>query len=594
MSNSPVSLAFTEDMHGFCNFNGTTHEFGRDDLKTYEQEFQQGQTQGRAVKFRLTIQIPDIDRFVRDPSLTAEAVGSVTSVEAGGDMTVEKGSFNLFVQPAADQTSTIAREMHYTLYLRNQKGEAWTFYGYKTVRDGAMTEVWNQTTTLYTRLWKGHSEKAPSSIAAQGILHLTAEDFARQLTTFRSSGQTILERTRALTLFAGEFMGNLWQAYAPGFMQAEPELWSNVAIPVHTDRGVSDAKISHHGFDTGDGLSLDLQRFYRADSADVVILLHGLTTSTDMFIMPEHKNLVQYLLDEGFGDIWSLDWRGSGRFTYNLEPHRFSLDDVALQDIPLALKKVRVMVGEKARLHIIAHCVGGISSMLSLSVQSFPGLESVTINSVGLTPRVGLWSRLKLMAAPFLVEKVLRYPYVSPRIPQFPGFALGKWLVPVLALFHRECRDPACHFISFMWGSGNPAAYQHQNMSVLTHKRLADLFGGTSMNFYRHISKMVGHGSAVPMKVGSLAGVKLPSSYLDAYCQRQQPRLLLLSGRENHIFPGANRHLYEELKKRKPEFNLRYWEIPDYGHQDVFMGQHAARDIFPKLVAFLKGKEVNA
>src|SRR5690606_25572247 len=151
----------------------------------------------------------------------------------------------------------------------------------------------------------------------------------------------------------------------------------------------------------------------------------------------------------------------------------------------------------------------------------------------------------------------------------------GKWLVPVLALFHRECRDPACHFISFMWGSGHPAAYQHSNMSVLTHGRLADLFGGTSMNFYRHINKMVGRGEACPMKPGTRGDFTLPSSYLDAFCQKQQPRLLLISGRENHIFPGANRALYEELKKRRADLAVRYWEVPGYGHQDIFMGQHA-------------------
>jgi triacylglycerol lipase/cholesterol oxidase len=593
MSSEPVSLAFTEDMHGYCDFNGAHQDFGRDDQRAYESAYQKAQSQRKAVTFRLTIHIPDIDRFVKDPELQAEASGQVEAEEAGGQLEVEKGRFNLFVLPAADQASTVAREMHYTLYLRNKKGEAWTFYGYKTIRDGAMTELWQQTTTLYTRLWKGHSEKAPESIAAQGILHLNAEDFARQLSTFKSSGQNLIERARALTLFAGQFFGQLWAAYAPGFMQAEPELWSQVTIPVHTDRGVHAATITHHGFDTRDGLTLDLQRFHRKDSEDVVLLLHGLTTSTDMFIMPEHQNLVNFLLDHDLSDVWSLDWRGSGRFAYNLEPHRFTLDDVAANDIPPALDRIRSAIGPKARLHIIAHCVGGISTMLSMALHSFPGLASVTINSVGLTPRVSAWSRIKLRFAPFLVEKILRYPYVSPRMAQFPGFALGKWLVPVLALFHRECRNPACHFISFMWGSGNPAAYQHSNMSVLTHSRLADLFGGSSMNFYRHIHKMVHAGYACPMKAGRAGDAALPASYLDAFCQRKQPRLLLISGRENHIFPGANRSLYEELKKRKSDLAVQYWEIPGYGHQDVFMGQHAARDIFPGILKFLKALEAS-
>jgi cholesterol oxidase len=46
---------------------------------------------------------------------------------------------------------------------------------------------------------------------------------------------------------------------------------------------------------TADKLSLSLLRFLRAPCDDVVVILHGLTTSSDMFTMPEHYNLVQYL-----------------------------------------------------------------------------------------------------------------------------------------------------------------------------------------------------------------------------------------------------------------------------------------------------------
>ena len=37
-----------------------------------------------------------------------------------------------------------------------------------------------------------------------------------------------------------------------------------------------------------------------------------------MFIMPEHYNLVSFLLDYGFSDVWSFDWCGSMRHNCNL------------------------------------------------------------------------------------------------------------------------------------------------------------------------------------------------------------------------------------------------------------------------------------
>ena len=45
--------------------------------------------------------------------------------------------------------------------------------------------------------------------------------------------------------------------------------------------GVLDADVSVHPFVTEDELRLNLTRFHRVDSDDVVLLLHGLTASSD-------------------------------------------------------------------------------------------------------------------------------------------------------------------------------------------------------------------------------------------------------------------------------------------------------------------------
>src|SRR3954454_14941328 len=80
-------------------------------------------------------------------------------------------------------------------------------------------------------------------------------------------------------------------------------------IPRFTLEGVKDADVSLHPYTTEDDLGLELRRFHRADCDDVVLLVHGLTSSSDMFIMPEHHNLVTYLLDAGFTDVWTSDFR---------------------------------------------------------------------------------------------------------------------------------------------------------------------------------------------------------------------------------------------------------------------------------------------
>src|SRR5262245_20858328 len=84
-------------------------------------------------------------------------------------------------------------------------------------------------------------------------------------------------------------------------------------IPLFTLEGVPGADASVHPFSTDDGLGLSMLRFTRGPAGDqggdAVLIIHGLTTSSDMFIMPEHHNLVRFLLDNGFRDVWTLDYR---------------------------------------------------------------------------------------------------------------------------------------------------------------------------------------------------------------------------------------------------------------------------------------------
>ena len=229
-------------------------------------------------------------------------------------------------------------------------------------------------------------------------------------------------------------------------------------IPLYTLDGVRDADVSFHPFSTEDKLGLQLHRFSRGSSDDVVLIIHGLTTSMDMFIMPEHKNLVSYLLDNGFRDVWCLDFRMSNRFTYNMSPHRFTMDDIALYDFPPALEKIRQVSGDK-RIHVICHCLGSVSFMMSLFGGAVSGITSVIANSVSLTPRVPTWSRLKISNAPFFVESVLSFPYLSPAMSDDPVLTRQKMFAKLVNVFHRECDDSGCHMLSLMWGTGWPALY---------------------------------------------------------------------------------------------------------------------------------------
>lgn len=363
------------------------------------------------------------------------------------------------------------------------------------------------------------------------------------------------------------------------------QLQQQRSVPLFTLEGVQDAEISTHFITTEDMLALSAFRFLREPSDDVVLLIHGLTTSTDMFVMPEHYNFVSYLLDHGYPDVWSLDFRMSNRHSYNMRRHSYTMDDVAMYDFPAALAVIREQIGDR-RLHVVCHCLGAVSFMMSLFGGAVSDVSSVIANSVALTPRVPRWSELKLKVAPFMVEHLLSVPYLDPRASEDPGWTRGRIFSAAVSKFHQECDVPACHMLSMMWGTGWPALYEHENLDPVTHARGGDLYGPTSMNYYRHVRKMVEAGNtAVKYDPMDTRFASLPDNYFERAREIETP-VLFMTGADNKVFTDSNIECHRRLERLVPGRHQLH-VFPGYGHQDPFMGKHNDRDIFPRLVEFL-------
>ncbi|HFE39203.1 MAG TPA: alpha/beta hydrolase [Gammaproteobacteria bacterium] len=361
-------------------------------------------------------------------------------------------------------------------------------------------------------------------------------------------------------------------------------------IPLYTADGVKDCEIQTYNVTTKDKLGLSLQRFKKDDCDDVVMIVHGLTTSTDMFIMPEHKNLVTYLHESGFSDVWSFDFRMSNRHSYNLFPTKYNMDDCALYDHPAAVEEIRKHIGPDKRLHVICHCLGSMSFVMSLAAKTVTGITSCISNSISLTPRVPTWSKFKITVLPTILEQILDITYVSPRWNEDARLTRGKILSKIVSLFHPECDVSACHMLSLMWGTGWPALYHHKNLHEVTHRRGGDLYGATGMNYHRHVAKMLNkaNGDAIKMFPDDQQYETLPNNYMDVAHNIETP-VLFMTGKDNKVFSDSNIVCYNKLNEKKPGFHQLH-VFPEYGHQDVFMGKNNDKDIFPRLVTFLEEK----
>ena len=197
-----TSVRFTEEMLGHVTFG--------------ESDFARGAQTGRDgsefLKFHLTIEVADMERFSTDPMRQAGAVGYLQCDALGGKLPVEKGVFNLFVDSGPG-----VKRMLYRLWFRDGVGHPLTMTGYKLVENDAGFDLWKDTTTLFTKVLKGHVDESGDSTAelvASGILRIRVQDFAKQMTTFRAGGSGgVGAKLGGLIKFGVIFVGQLAEVY---------------------------------------------------------------------------------------------------------------------------------------------------------------------------------------------------------------------------------------------------------------------------------------------------------------------------------------------------------------------------------------------
>lgn len=198
----PSTLSFSEVMKGFVGLG--EHDF--------EDGHRKGRDAGTRLEAHLTISVDDINAFVTSPAHEAVVTGYVECEAIGGRLSVDGGTFNLFV----DEGNPENKQMRYRMRLQDAKHTPYTFVGTKVVTDDPGVDVWADTTTLYTRLLDGTPEPSGdenATVLASGIISIHLLDFLRELTTFQVGGPPA-GRPAALTRFGTLFLGKLWDVYA--------------------------------------------------------------------------------------------------------------------------------------------------------------------------------------------------------------------------------------------------------------------------------------------------------------------------------------------------------------------------------------------
>lgn len=329
---------------------------------------------------------------------------------------------------------------------------------------------------------------------------------------------------------------------------------------------------SIHEFATEDGVTLRLTRF-EGGQRGPVILSPGFGTSALAYTLDTtDTNLPEHLYEHGY-DVWVLDYRASPALPSGST--QFTLDDIARHDYPAAVATVREISGADS-VQIMAHCVGSLTMLMALGL-GLRGVRSAVASQVTLHPRAGTLNELRAGIYAGDLIQALGIDTLTTEFDDDPSW-LETLYDKALAMYpagDEPCDSPFCRRVMFMYGE----VYDHDRLNDATHEHLEEAFGVANMTTLRHITKILRADHAVSMDGGH--------DYLDDVSGLRVP-IAFVHGEHNRLFvPQGSAITYRELSERNgAEYYSRH-VIPGYAHMDLFIGQDAARDVYPLITAQL-------
>jgi cholesterol oxidase len=555
-----LGVQFTERMHGY---------FSTGQKDNYQSAAQLGQEEGSTLEFVLTISADDLEQAMNDPEHEYHMAGSVIAPALSADaLTATEGTFNLFT---VDPEHVGTTNMRYRMKLTAESGKVYYFEGFKVVHDDAGADMWADTTTLYTTIYEGAD--ATGAVVGKGILRITPDDFARQLTTMKvTNARNLKERLDATGRFGRHFASALFDTY--GGVLTKPNAF-DVNAPARKRRQLRVSAPEVHFFKTGDEVQLRLTR-YQGGTKGPVILSHGLGVSSLIFSIDTiQTNLVEYLFAHGF-DVWLFDYRASIDLPASFG--QFSGDEIATQDYPAAVAKVREVTGAES-VQMVAHCFGSTTFFMAM-LAGLQGVRSAVCSQIATDIVAPLMTRIKTgLHMPSVLGALgvdSLNAYVDTNAKWYEKLYDRALDVMPMELEER-CNSATCHRITFMYSN----LYEHDQLNEATHEALHEMFGVANTASFEHLAELV--------RKGHLVAANGDDTYMP-HLDRLAIPITFIHGAQNNCFLPESTERTVKLLSEKNGGNLYTRHvIPNYGHIDCIYGKNAVNDVYPFILHHLEG-----
>jgi polyhydroxyalkanoate synthase len=316
-----------------------------------------------------------------------------------------------------------------------------------------------------------------------------------------------------------------------------------------------------HRVGTSDGFEIVLSR-YALPGAPAVVLCHGISSNHVFWDLEPGRSLAWHLHEAGY-DVWNMDLRGHGLARSDGGGHRqhagWTVDDYGERDLPAAFSYVLEASGAST-LSYVGHSMGGMVLAVYLATHPDPPLSAAVVVGSPLDFRdPDRVSRLMFQSA--------RFGTAAAFLPTPLGGRLLGWLGERAPLSLDE----------YLY---NPVNMTVASRSLMMKRVVSPLSRGE----VRQFGQM--------RRDGEFRSADGQIVYREQLHDVQVPMMFVAGRADRVVNPDRVWSYFEAVGSPHKEFviaSVANGFHGDYGHLDLGLGDFAAVDVFPRVVAWLEG-----
>ncbi|KAL7582572.1 uncharacterized protein LOC111882597 isoform X1 [Lactuca sativa] len=463
--------------------------------------------------------------------------------------------------------------MHYRLLLAASSGSRYVLEGKKVMNPFLLGLYgWKESTTLQVTFKKvKNNNPSEEMVDLKGVLHVSTFALMRSLISMKGNNKMKF----VLLLLQSIFRTYVMQKPRGSFMG-----FPHVEL---MDRPYPSSTL--HEIRTEDGFVIgcrqwkikmdDSWRFEREKNPYPVLLLNG--HSTESFCLPTESNdLVRTLLDKGH-ETWLLQTRLHPLNSSN----SFTFEDISRFDIPAAIDKILKLNDKSTKIHVIAHCVGGLAIHMAImgGHVSATRIASLSCTNSSMFFKLTPFSTFKMWLPLIPITMMILGKNSILPILKTTKESMNHKLLKSIARFiprYERCNCEECEVFSGIFGN----TFWHENVTQTLHSWMNEKSNSSlPMSAFPHLRKICNTGFIVDSKGNN--------SYLIHAERMSLPTLYISGGRTLLVTRETSWLGNKYMKLHHPNLRHERVVVDGFGHSDLLIGEESCKKVFPHILSHI-------